>query len=203
MDNHHKEVGKLVREAWDAKAEVDELCEMMEGVRDRLKPTEERVRNFEDWYDGQEGYGLRSERALFDLVDRSPDRVIAERWLRAAFEAGRETLLSENKALRHKGNSAQVDMVLTEDPGQPEIGMYDKRSHVAVEINQFNLLKEEADYPQYNPETHVAMPRKPTIWMISEFTKTYDKSLYQSKLRGDAVALGYAAMLTAASQEEE
>ena len=42
---------------------------------------------FLDWYDGQEGFGLRSERAIEEL---KPSNMLKLRqWLFAAFEAGR------------------------------------------------------------------------------------------------------------------
>ena len=42
---------------------------------------------FLDWYDGQEGFGLRSERAIEEL---EPSNMLKLReWMFAAFEAGR------------------------------------------------------------------------------------------------------------------
>jgi hypothetical protein len=42
---------------------------------------------FLDWYDGQEGFGLRSERAVEEL---EPSNMLKLRqWMFAAFEAGR------------------------------------------------------------------------------------------------------------------
>jgi hypothetical protein len=42
---------------------------------------------FLDWYDGQEGFGLRSERAVEELEPSNMVRL--RQWMFAAFEAGR------------------------------------------------------------------------------------------------------------------
>jgi hypothetical protein len=50
---------------------------------------------FLDWYDGQEGFGLRSERAIEEL---KPSNMLKLRqWLFAAFEAGRASCNDECK----------------------------------------------------------------------------------------------------------
>ena len=48
---------------------------------------------FLDWYDGQEGLGLRSERAVEELEPSNTVRL--RRWMFAAFEAGRASRNAE------------------------------------------------------------------------------------------------------------
>jgi hypothetical protein len=50
---------------------------------------------FLDWYDGQEGFGLRSERAIEEL---EPSNMLKLRqWMFSAFEAGRASCNDECK----------------------------------------------------------------------------------------------------------
>ena len=49
-----------------------------------------RYKQFEDWFNEQESYGLRSER-FFSLVPfRAREAELLGKWLEAAFNAGRE-----------------------------------------------------------------------------------------------------------------
>lgn len=51
--------------------------------------------NFEAWFDELESFSLRSERFFVDVERNKPDQVMVK-WLRAAFEAGREGVDSES-----------------------------------------------------------------------------------------------------------
>ena len=55
--------------------------------------------NFERWFDEPEDYGLRSER-FFDILpyDQRVNELV-ERWIRAAFEAGREEKIERRKQI--------------------------------------------------------------------------------------------------------
>lgn len=47
---------------------------------------------FADWFDEQESFGFRSERAFNALVENKPSYDDIITWLKAAFEAGRENV---------------------------------------------------------------------------------------------------------------
>ena len=48
---------------------------------------------FLDWYDGQEGFGLRSKRAVEEL--KPSNMMKLRQWMFAAFEAGRASRNAE------------------------------------------------------------------------------------------------------------
>jgi hypothetical protein len=52
--------------------------------------------NFKHWFDEPEDYGLRSERFYYFVNDQDKYANI-ERWIKAAFDAGREQNIADNK----------------------------------------------------------------------------------------------------------
>jgi hypothetical protein len=56
----------------------------------------ERAKAFDEWFNGQEGFALRSERCYDDI--RTPSIDIVTRWMRAAFDAGATAALEETKS---------------------------------------------------------------------------------------------------------
>ncbi len=164
MDNAHKKISKLALAA----LEIDGTA------RDLLKPTEERVQEcirVLEYERAKHWEGKVSHSRIQDAITLL------------------ETLLSENKALRERVQLAedamlgyrkmceiQAGAVFTEDPGQPEIAFYDKRSHVAV-------------------------PREPTEAMMEAGQKIIDSDIPPGVTPcSDDI---WDAMLTASSQEGE
>jgi|GEM_PF-3583095 hypothetical protein len=170
---------------------AERAIERRKAILDRTpeqQPTEESVREIARW------------------LRRTPDLVMqfdALHQIRFSSAATLlETLLAENKMLRER--EATITQIAY-DKGRVDAL---PSGHVVVEVNQYELLREEALSPHYNPATYVAVRREPTDAVLARGISQYENSTGGDRLP-DADGSDYnimrdiyKAMLTAAQEGE-